>query len=394
MACEDTLVTLRRDLHQIPEVGLRLPRTQERVLAALAPLGLEIATGQELDSVVAVLRGRAPAEGERRVALLRGDMDALPVTERSGEDFASTNGAMHACGHDLHMAMLVGAAQRLARRVEELPGDVVFMFQPGEEGDDGARRMIEEGLLEAAGRRPDAAFALHVWASTFPTGSFATRPGTVMAASDPLDVVVHGRGGHGSAPHLAKDPVPVLAEIIGQIQVMLARRFDLFDPALVTVGHLGAGEARNVIPDTAWFEATMRTFSPEARERLFAHLAELLEGIGRAHGVEVEHTMTRLYPVTLNDAEQTAVAMTAVRELFGDDRLLELEHSMTASEDFSKVLEEVPGCFLLLGAAPAGLDPAQAPNNHSAEARYDESVLGDGADLLAELAVRTLTPTA
>ena len=387
---DDALTALRRDLHRIPEAGLRLPRTQARVLSALEPLGLEVSTGRQLDSVVAVLRGRAPADGERRVVLLRADMDALPIEELSGEDFASTNGAMHACGHDLHMAMLVGAAQLLAQQVDELPGDVVLMFQPGEEGDDGARLMLEEGVLEAAGRRPDAAFALHVWASTFARGSFATRPGTVMAASDPLDVTLVGRGGHGSAPHLAKDPVPAMAELITALQVLVARNFDLFDPALVTVGKVRAGQARNVIPDEAGFEATLRTFSPQARDRLFELLPPLAEGIAAAHGLQTRVLLERLYPVTVNDEAQTRLAMDAVRALFGADRLVELEHSMTASEDFSKVIEQVPGCFLLLGACHVDLDPAQAPNNHSQFARYDDGVLPDGARLLAEMARRTL----
>ncbi len=384
-------IALRRELHQIPEVGLQLPLTQQRILQALDGLGLEVSTGSALSSVVAVLRGGAsPADGPRRVVLLRADMDALPVGEQSGEDFAADNGAMHACGHDLHMAMLVGAAQLLVDQRDSLPGDVVLAFQPGEEGDDGARMMIEEGLLEAAGQRPSAAFALHVWASTFANGSFATRPGTVMAASDPLDVTLLGRGGHGSAPHLANDPVPALAELVTALQVLVARNFDLFDPALVTVGRIWAGQARNVIPDEANLQATLRTFSPEARDRLFALLPPLIEGIAAAHGLEARILLERLYPVTVNDDGQAALAQQAVRELFGTERLVELEHSMTASEDFSKILQQVPGCFLLLGACPPGTDPDQAPNNHSPKARYDSGVMADGSRLLAELARRTL----
>ena len=386
----DSLVRLRHDLHAVPEVGLHLPATQARLLDALDGLGLGITLGRDLSSITAVLRGRATSDRERKVVLLRGDMDGLPLAEQSGEPFASTNSAMHACGHDLHMAGVVGAAQWLADHVEDLPGDVVFMFQPGEEGADGARRMIDEGVLEAAGRRPDMAFAIHVWASTFPSGTFVVRPGAIMAASDPLDVTVLGRGGHGSAPHRAADPVPAMAEMITALQVMLARHFDLFDPALITVGRVEAGQARNVIPDTAHFEATMRSFSPAARDRLWELVPRVLDGVAASHGVAVEHSMTRLYPVTSNHAGPTRLVEQAVTDLFGTERLVRPENPMSAAEDFSKVLLEVPGAFVLLGAAPVDVDPATAANNHSASVRYSDDVIGDAARLLAELAVRSL----
>ena len=250
--------------------------------------------------------------------------------------------------------------------------------------------MIDEGVLEAAGRRPDMAFAIHVWASTFPSGTFVVRPGAIMAASDPLDVTVLGRGGHGSAPHRAADPVPAMAEMITALQVMLARHFDLFDPALITVGRVEAGQARNVIPDTAHFEATMRSFSPAARDRLWELVPRVLDGVAASHGVAVEHSMTRLYPVTSNHAGPTRLVEQAVTDLFGTERLVRPENPMSAAEDFSKVLLEVPGAFVLLGAAPVDVDPATAANNHSASVRYSDDVIGDAARLLAELAVRSL----
>jgi amidohydrolase len=264
-AFDDELVALRRRLHQVPEIGLDLPRTQAVVLEALTGLDLEISTGDSLSSVVAVLRGAATDAGDR-VVLLRGDMDALPVVETSGESFAATGETMHACGHDLHTAGLIGAARLLSERRSELRGDVVFMFQPGEEGSDGAGVMIAEGVLDAAGRRADAAYGLHVFANMLPLGRVTSRPGPLMAASSGLYVTVRGAGGHGSRPHAAADPIVVAAEMVTALQTMATRQFDVFDPVVVTVGSFHAGTRPNIIPETATFEATVRTLSQ-------AHLA-------------------------------------------------------------------------------------------------------------------------
>ncbi len=225
-ALSSDLVALRHTLHQRPEVGLDLPTTQATVLEALSGLDLEVSTGTGTTSVTAVLRGGAAtaADGERPVVLLRGDMDALPVTEAVDIDYRSLNvGQMHACGHDLHTTMLVGAARALTARKDELPGDVVFMFQPGEEGFDGAGVMIAEGVLDAAGRRPDAAWALHVMSGLAPRGLVAGRGGPMMAASNELHVTVHGAGGHGSAPHRSKDPIPAAAEMVTGLQTAALR---------------------------------------------------------------------------------------------------------------------------------------------------------------------------
>jgi amidohydrolase len=387
------LVALRRELHQIPEVGLNLPRTQERVLAALDGLPMEISTGTDLSSVTAVLRGGAatPDGAPGPVVLLRGDMDALPVAERTGEEFSSRHdGVMHACGHDLHTAGLVGAAKLLSAHRAELPGDVVFMFQPGEEGWDGAGHMIREGVLDAAGRPLDAAYGLHVTSSMFPKGVFASRPGPLMAASDELDVRVVGAGGHGSMPHRALDPVPAACEMVTALQSLVTRRFDVFDPVVVTVGQFHAGTRRNVIPDEAYFEATVRTFSPSAKRRIIESAMEVCTGIAAAHGLKVEVTHNDGYPVTVNDDGSHAFAAATVREVFGAERFLELPHPITGSEDFSRVLDRVPGAYVFLGACRTG-DPLSAPTNHSPLAVFDDDVLPDGAALLAELATRRLS---
>lgn len=385
----DELVRLRRAVHQEPEIGLHLPRTQDRVLGALDGLPLEITTGRNCTSVTAVLRGRGPG-----VVLLRADMDALPVQERTGVEFASrVDGAMHACGHDLHTAMLVGAAQLLAARRHELDGDVVFMFQPGEEGWEGARTMIEEGVLHAAGRSPDAAYALHVFSTLGPVGRFSSRPGVALAASATLRVTVRGEGGHGSTPQQAKDPVPVLAEMVTALQTAVTRRFDVFDPVVLTIGVLSAGTRSNVIPDTATFEATIRTFSAASGQRIRDVAVRLVSGIARAHGVDVDTDYVEGRPPTLNDPEETAFARDVITGTFGDDRYSPLANPFTGAEDFARVLAEVPGCFVALGALPPGADPEKVPFNHSPRAVFDDSVLPDGAALFAELASRRLALT-
>lgn len=380
------LIALRRELHQIPEVGLRLPRTQQTVLTALEGLPLETGTGTDVTSVTAVLRGGRPGPA----VLLRGDMDALPVTERTGEDFTSKHeGAMHACGHDLHTAGLVGAARLLAARKAELAGDVVFMFQPGEEGWDGAGHMIREGVLDAAGERVIAAYGLHVLSAETPRHQFTGRPGPLMSASDGLFVRVVGAGGHGSNPAHAKDPVPAACEMVTALQTMVTRRFDVFEPVVVTVGTFHAGTRRNIIPDDAVFEATLRSFTAETHERLKAETVRLCEDIARAHGLTAEVEYHDEYPATVNDAGHHEFVADTVRELFGEDQFVTMPNPNAGSEDFSRVLDEVPGAYVFLGACPTD-DPDTAPNNHSPLARFDDAVLPDGAALLAELAVRRL----
>ncbi|MFC6883788.1 MULTISPECIES: M20 metallopeptidase family protein [Actinomadura] len=390
-ALRDDLVRLRGALHHEPELGLDLPRTQEKVLAALDGLPLEIATGERLSSVTAVLRGALPGP----TVLLRGDMDALPVTERGDAAVVSkVPGAMHACGHDLHTAMLAGAARLLAARRDRLPGNVVFMFQPGEEGHGGAKIMIDEGVLDAAGERPVAAYALHVLSAGLPNGLFASRGGPIMAAADRLRVTVRGRGGHGSSPHLARDPLPAACEMVTALQTMVTRRFDVFDPVVLTVGSFHSGTSDNVIPDEARFTGTVRSFSHGAHERLEKAAVEVVHGIARAHGLEADVEYVVDYPVTVNDAGEAAFVADTIREVYGENRYIEAPQPLPASEDFSFVCDEVPSTFLTLGACPPDLDPGSAAFNHSPEARYDDGVLPDGAALYAELAAARLAAAA
>ena len=382
------LVALRRELHQIPETGLQLPKTQGIILEALHDLDLEITTGTRTTSITAVLRGGDANPGKPSV-LLRGDMDALPLIESTGLPFAAHNGAMHACGHDLHMAGLVGAARLLHAQRAQLQGDVIFMFQPGEEGFNGAQVMIEEGVLDASGVRPSGAYGLHV-ASDASTGMFTNRPGSYMAAFCQLDVVVIGRGGHGARPFQALDPIQVGAEIIGALQAYITRRFDIFDPVILTVGEFHGGTAPNVIPDSASFKAGVRCFSPEVEDRLEHELPDLVSGIAQAHGLTAAVDFQRKLPATINDGEHAEFWASTAQELFGDSRFETLVNPKAGSEDFSRVLREIPGSYGHLGAGSLDMDPADWAPIHSARAVFEDSILPDHALFLASLAERRL----
>ena len=390
------LARFRHQLHQEPEIGLDLPRTQEKVLKALDGLPYEITLGESTTSVTAVLRGGAPHGSPAKPAvLLRADMDALPVQEKTGAEFTSKiDGAMHACGHDLHTAMLAGAATLLAERRHELAGDVVLMFQPGEEGFDGASHMIREGVLDAAGRRVDAAYGMHVFSALEPHGKFCTRPGVMLSASDGLFVTVLGAGGHGSAPHSAKDPVTAAAEMVTALQVMITRQFNMFDPVVLSVGVLQAGTKRNIIPETARIEATVRTFSEESREKMMISIPALLKGIAAAHGLDVDVEYRAEYPLSVTDVDETNTAEDVIRGLFGEGRHTRFATPLSGSEDFSRVMNEVPSTFIGLSAVPPGADHIAAAFNHSPYATFDDGVLADGAALYAELALSRIATLA
>lgn len=381
------LADLRHEFHRHPEVGLHLPATQQRVLAALDGMGLEIDTGQALSSVVAVLRGDRPGPA----VLLRADMDALPLDEPPGDEFASENaGAMHACGHDLHTAGLIGAARLLVARRADIAGSVVFMFQPGEEGDHGAQLMIEEGVLDAAGERVVVAYGLHVMSSILPCGLIACRAGTILAAGDSVQVTVHGRGGHGSMPHLAADPISVAAEIVLALQLMVTRQFDIFDPVVVSVGRIQAGTADNIIPATATIDATVRTFSEKVHAEVPDRLTRLCRGIASAYGMTVSVDYRLGYPVTVTTPAEVDRLAALTREMFGDQAYFAATQPIPGSEDFSYVLQQVPGAYFAVGATVRGADPVLAAYNHSPMARFDDGALVVGPPVLAALALDRL----
>ncbi|HEV8309987.1 MAG TPA: M20 family metallopeptidase [Methylomirabilota bacterium] len=381
----DDTVRLRRRIHRHPEVGLHLPGTQQAVLEALAGLRLDARPGERLSSVVAVLDGASPGP----TILLRADMDALPILESTGLAFASeVDGVMHACGHDAHVAMLLGAARLLATHRDQLAGRVLFAFQPGEEGYAGAKLMIEEGLLERDGT-PTAAFALHV-SPTDPPGEISTRPGPLMASGSGLEIVVRGRGGHASEPHDCLDPIPIACEIVQALQAYVTRRVNVFDPAVVTITRIEAGTTGNAIPGAASLLGTIRTVSEDTRTRLFDGVRRLAEGIALAHGAEAEVRLRTGYPVLVNDVEVTDIVAEVARHLLGPDRVKILPAPVMPSEDFSYILQRVPGAMVFLGARPDREAPA-APV-HSSLMILDEAAMIAGSALHAAVALRFLDP--
>ena len=381
-------VVLRRALHRRPELGLDLPETREAVLGALADLPLEIHLGVGVSSVVAVLQGDRPGP----TVLLRGDMDALPMPEDTGLPYASElAGRMHACGHDTHVAMLASAARLLAERRAELAGRVLFMFQPGEEGFHGALHMIDEGLLDATGPAgcPELAYALHI-SATLPAGELHLRPGPLMAAADTIRVVVTGRGGHASAPHDALDPVPAAAAMVGALQTALGREVAAHDAAVLTVAHITAGTTTNVIPETAHLEGTMRTLDEDVRTRLREVVRRVCHHTALAHGCTAEVDIEPGYPVTVNDDDAADRASGVGREVLGATRVATMPTPIMGAEDFSYVLQRVPGALAFLGGCPGGTDPATAPPNHSNRVRFDEQAMASGVAVYAGLALDAL----
>ncbi|MFP5020958.1 M20 metallopeptidase family protein [Pseudonocardia phyllosphaerae] len=379
-ALQPRTVALRRALHRRPELGLELPATRDAVLRALDGLPLTIRTGTGCDSVVAVLDGARPGP----TVLLRGDMDALPLSEDSGLEFASeVPGAMHACGHDTHTAMLASAARLLAGRRDRIAGRVVLMFQPGEEGFHGARHMIDEGVLD---EQPEQAYALHI-SSTVPTGEIHHRPGPIMAAADTLHVTVTGRGGHASAPQDACDPVPAAAAMVGGLQALLTRRVGAQDSAVLTVARIAAGTTDNVIPETAELSGTLRTLSEPVRAMLHPEIAEHCRHTALAYGCTAEVEIVRGYPVTVNDAGAAASLAGVAGQVLGARACVPMEVPLMGAEDFSYMLQRVPGALAFLGARPPSVDPATAPPNHSNRVAFDEAAFPAGVATYAGLAL-------
>ena len=388
-AIADRLTALRRAIHAEPELGLHTPKTRDKIRAALAHLPLEWREGPSTTGLVATLKGGAgPATGHSGgCVLLRGDMDALPMPEETGLEFASTiPGAMHACGHDAHVAMLAGAAELLCARRDTLQGEVRFMFQPGEEGFHGARFMLEDGLLDPL---PDAAYALHVMPNA-PHGLIAGRPGPLMAAADMIEITVEGRGGHASMPHETLDPIPVACEIVTALQAMVTRRFNAGEAVVVTIAQIVSGTTYNVIPDSARLSGTMRTLSAANRARLRAEIEQLAVCIAAAHGLSATVTIEEGFPVTICDPRAVAFGAAVVQEMFGEQAWREMANPIMGAEDFSYVLEKVPGAMFFIGVSHEGEDWTKCCGIHSTRMMLDETVMPQGAALLAGLATRFL----
>lgn len=387
----DGAIDLRRRIHQAPELGLDLPITQAAVLEALDGLPLTVTTGTSSSSVVAVLDGAEPGP----TVLLRGDMDALPMPEDTGLDYASeVDGAMHACGHDAHVAMLAGAAKLLVARRGQLAGRVAFMFQPGEEGHDGAKHMLDEGLLAtaSAGAEPvSMAFAIHQ-SPTIPSGVIASKDSSLLASADSFLITVRGRGGHASMPHHTTDPIPIACEMVGAFQSMVTRRVDVFDPAVVTVARIQAGTTSNVIPESAELFGTVRTVSEKARDAVLADIEQVARGVASAHGASAEISIVRGYPVTVNDDDVAQFALDTAGALLGARRAIEMPTPVMGAEDWSYVLQQVPGAMAFLGTRPKGVAPHETAPNHSNRMVLDEDAMVPGIATYAGVALSWLDP--
>jgi hippurate hydrolase len=377
------VVAVRRAIHARPELGLELPETQKTVLDSIDGLGLDVRTGGRTSAVVATLAGARPGP----TIMLRADMDALPMPEDTDLPFASSvEGRMHACGHDAHVAMLVGAARLLADRRGDLAGTVKFLFQPGEEGHGGARILIEEGLLDD---EPvvDAAFAIHI-DPRLRVGTIATRPGPLLASADVFSIDLAGKGGHASMPHDTLDPIPVACEIVQAIQSLVTRRMDVFDPVVVTVSRIHAGTTTNVIPEHAHLLGTIRAVSARGRQRAQEGIRRIAERVADAHEVGSRVHIIEGYPVTENQAAFTEFVGETSRGLLGEAGVVQMKAPIMGAEDFSYVLEKRPGAMVFLGVRPEGVDrPAPI---HSNRMVLNEEGMASGVALHAAIALRYL----
>lgn len=381
----DQLVAWRREMHRNPELAFEERWTAEFVRARLEHLGLELKVGVGRTGVVGLLRAPKP---EGAATLLRADMDALPIQEQAGREYGSLNaGRMHACGHDGHTAMLLGAATILSSRVFELRRDVVFCFQPAEEGGGGASEMIADGVLDWV--EVGNVFALHLW-SPFEHGSVHLCAGPIMAAQDEFTARIVGRGGHGAQPHLCRDPILGAARAIEALQSLISREIDPLKAAVATVGMLHAGSAPNIIPDLAVLDGTLRSFDDQVRSLLRERVPQVIDHAAKSAGCGSEFELRKGYPATVNDAGQAEAAFRIAGVVVGEEHVHRTPPLM-AAEDFSYFLRECPGAFILLGAGNAARG-ITAPH-HSAQFDIDESVLPLGVELLVRLALDAPSPT-
>jgi len=393
-ALEQQLIAWRRDIHAHPELSNREFRTAALVAEHLRGLGLEVRTDIAHTGVAGYLEGGRPGP----MVALRADMDALPVAEQTGLPFASQivaeyngsrTGVMHACGHDAHTAILMAAAELLAAMREELPGSVLFIFQPAEEGapegeEGGAELMLKEGLFDW--KRPDAVFGLHVL-SNFTAGRIGYRAGPAMAAADRFEITVKGVQTHGSMPWLGVDPIVPAAQIVLGLQTITSRQVNISDvPAVISVGQIQGGIRNNIIPGDVYLQGTIRTFDEAVREDIHARVRQTANGLAAASGAAAEVHVHRGYPVTVNNPELVAATLPSLRRAAGEDRVFQVPRLMPA-EDFSYFANEVPGFYFYLGATPEGIDPAKAPTNHSPHFDVDESTLRVGLEAMVTVAV-------
>jgi len=374
---ESDVISWRRDFHMHPELGYQERRTSEIVARNLEAWGYAVIRGVAETGVVGVLAGGSGG----RVVALRADMDALPVDEENEVPYRSRiKGVMHACGHDAHTAMLLGAARILSKLRDRLPGTVKLIFQPAEEGGNGAERMIREGVLDDP--KVDAIFGLHVW-SQLPSGTVGLREGPVLAATGEIRVTVRGRGGHGAYPHLSVDPIVAASSVVLNLQSVVSRNLDPTQPGVVSICYFHSGTAFNVIPDVAELRGTYRALTYEVRDLIKKRVSEVVEKTCAAYGAECTCELVDSTPPTVNDPEAVRLARSVAAEVVGGDKVVDMKPSM-GGEDFAFYLERVPGAFVALGSG----NPEKGTDkpHHSPRFDVDEDVLYLGSALYAALA--------
>ncbi len=375
----EQLIAWRRDFHQHPELAFAEHRSAKIIAETLGEMGLSVQTAIAETGVVGTLKGGRPGP----TLLIRFDMDALPIVEETGAAYASKQeGVMHACGHDGHMAIGLGVAQILSSKSQELPGTIVFIFQPAEEGQGGAERMIAEGILDDLGA--SRSLGLHIW-NEKPLHWLGIAPGPVMAGSERFEIMIRGRGGHGASPHLARDPILAASQLITACQSIISRSLDPLDSGVVSFTVVQAGETWNVIPSSVRLEGTIRTFSEASRMTIIQRMKELSIGICSAAGCQAELEFIRITPPLVNDAETTALAAEVAQQLFPEFEI-EREHRVMGSEDMAFFMQEVPGCYLFIGSSNAARN-LDAPH-HNSLFDFDEDVLPIAAGLVAAVAWR------
>lgn len=372
---KDEIIAIRRHLHQYPELGFKEYITSDFIADYLQKLGLKVERGIAWTGVVGLLDSGRPGP----CIALRADMDALPLQENTGLPFSSRHdGRMHACGHDGHMAMVLGAASILVQKQSEISGMVKFIFQPAEEMLGGARHMIASGVLESP--HVDAIVGLHLWPD-LPTGCFGIKSGTVMASMDHVDITIHGRAGHGAAPHQGVDAIVVAAQVVTALQVLISRESDPSDPVVLSMGIIHGGSLPNIIADKVELRGTVRAVNAMTRDRMKQRVTELVERVASAMNASAEVTYEFGYPPTVNEVSLTKLAEQTIQSLYGAQAIDQLQHSQMTSEDMAYYMEEIPGVFVLVGAG--GVQGAVYPLHHP-KLWIDEESLQYGANFLAD----------
>ncbi|MCG8470436.1 MAG: M20 family metallopeptidase [Desulfobacterales bacterium] len=378
----ETLIQYRRTLHQIPETGFSEYKTAAFIEKELRTLGLQVKTGIAGTGLLGVLDGDMPGK-EPKGLLIRADMDALPITEETGLAFASTHsGFMHACGHDGHMAMVLGAARVLSQMKKNFSGRITFLFQPAEEGPGGAKPMIEEGVLNAP--KVDYALGAHLWPA-LPHGKIGIKPGALMAAMDTFEITLTGKGGHGAMPHLCIDPIDTSAQVIGALQRLVSRKISPTCPAVLTIGSIHGGSSSNIIPDTVTLQGTTRTFDHNLWSSWREEIERVLKGVCSATGARYTLDYTPGYPPTTNNAQVAALAAACAQEVAGEESLAEPEPTM-GGEDFSFFLEKTKGAYLFLGTGQKESAPL-----HNSRFDFNEEILAVGTELFCTLGLKLLS---